>query len=841
MQRRAHPIGVPGQPIDAEVDFRWLLRHQTGGRVDAVNGWHLLRFGFDLPGPADAAALQVTADGRYQLYLNEVRIGRGPGRCNPAFQRFDTYDIRAALRPGRNQIAVLFHVYGVDMAWYEVARAPWQAMFGSGAFWAEGEVVSGKATTLLDTSEAWRWLVCDAWRRDVPRAGWGQDFIEDVDAALLPQGWVATDHDDRDWPFAQRLVRTGDAEDCSKGFVPVSPFPTLVPTPLSHAVERERRATRLLAAHDVLPDPALPIDRAPYDEMLTPLERARADGVEAMLAGDGPALLATASGRDLMLLFDMGDRHNGRPWFEVDARGGELIDLACGETHGAQYRPGAPRLLRETYLDCANMLRYRARPGRQRFEKFEWGAARFVQLVVRDAPEGFRLHGIGTVETAPPLERRGSFRCSNPFLNRLWTMGRRTVELNSCDGWIDGPGREKRQWVGDGLVHLLAALATFGPSAFPGAREFLTQTAEARRSDGLLPMFAPGDHRRDGLVIPDFCLHWICTLDHYVSATEDEEALIELWPAALGILRWFELHLAPSGLLCDIPHWHFIEWADVGRAGESAAINALYAGALRAAARLAARLGASPIERRLRERADMLAAAYHVRLWDDRRGAYRDGPHTARVSQQANAAAILFGVAPEALWPRILARIADPRRVKLTAAAPVVTRAAPFDEEEDVVAANTFFAAFVLDAFAIAGQPALAIDMLRRLYGPMLEVEQETLWESNEPHASLCHAFSASPTFILTRHLLGAWHDPMVAGKIIIAPGLDLAEEAEGVLPAAVGDVKVAWRRDGGTAALSLTLPEAATAAVRAPYGWRLAGPQPDGGGTHELRLERST
>jgi alpha-L-rhamnosidase len=66
-----------------------------------------------------APPTDITVDGRYLLFVNGAQIGRGPVRCSPLAQRFDTYDLAPHLRSGRNVVAVLVHTYGVDT---EVAR-----------------------------------------------------------------------------------------------------------------------------------------------------------------------------------------------------------------------------------------------------------------------------------------------------------------------------------------------------------------------------------------------------------------------------------------------------------------------------------------------------------------------------------------------------------------------------------------------------------------------------------------------------------------------------------------------------------------------------------------------
>jgi hypothetical protein len=87
--------------------------------------------------------------------------------------------------------------------------------------------------------------------------------------------------------------------------------------------------------------------------------------------------------------------------------------------------------------------------------------------------------------------------------------------------------------------------------------------------------------------------------------------------------------------------------------------------------------------------------------------------------------------------------------------------------------------------------------MMRERFGPMLARGATTLWESFEPSASLCHGFSASPTYQLSRRVLGVSAAEPGFLKIEIAPDLSDLEHAEGVVPTSVGDVEVKLSQEG--------------------------------------------
>ena len=54
----------------------------------------------------------------------------------------------------------------------------------------------------------------------------------------------------------------------------------------------------------------------------------------------------------------------------------------------------------------------------------------------------------------------GTFQSSDPRVDQIWAVGRRTVTLCSSDAYIDCPTREQRAWVGDAVVHQMVDFAT---------------------------------------------------------------------------------------------------------------------------------------------------------------------------------------------------------------------------------------------------------------------------------------------------------------------------------------------------------------------------------------------
>jgi len=823
MFRPAPFIWTAKQPID-HLGYWNQFFGGVGRRDDGVNRWFLFRRAFALPAAPDAASLTLTVDGRYQLFVNGRFIGRGPARCDPHHQRTDTYDVAVALRAGDNVIGLLVHVYGVDTSWYQTVRGHWQPVFGDGGVYCDAAVRCADETVTVRSDLDWRCLECDAWERDAPRPMWSIGFVEVHDARRMPQGWSGPGFDDGAWDAVQILSNGGGPPEAPFGGMRVEPFPTLLPREIPFLDESPVAPRRLLAAYGVEPQPQLAVDERLYAEALSAPPPGAIENAEALLAAGGAAtIVRTTAERDVALVLDFGRIHSGHPFIELEARGGEVVEVAVceglpGEWDGAPLT--APRV-RKGQPPAPQIFRYVARPGVQRFERFEWSAVRYAQITVRNAPQGLAIRHVGSTFTRYPAEPRGRFACSDALLTQLWEVGRYTLQLCMHDGWEDCPSREQRQWLGDATVEYLAAQAAFGPSANALNRQFLRHAAESQRPDGLTQMFAPGDHHTDAIVIPDWTLQWILNAERHWWYSGDLDIIEAIFPAVQRALAWFERQTDPHGLVADTPYWHFMDWAALGRRGEAAALNAELAGAYGAAARLADALGYPRAAQRYRALAARIAAALDARHWDARRGVYVDcvdpasGTQDLRVSQHANAAALLWDVAPRHKWSRMVERICDADRLTFTAAPPIVPDGEPLDPEQGVVLANTFFSHFVYRALARAGRFDLALRLMRERYGPMLARGATTLWESFEPTASLCHGFSATPVYQLSTEVLGVSPRTPGATRVRIAPQpLDL-KWARGVFPTASGDVSVAWERGAdGALQVEIDIPDAVEAEI---------------------------
>jgi hypothetical protein len=519
----------------------------------------------------------------------------------------------------------------------------------------------------------------------------------------------------------------------------------------------------------------------------------------------------------------------GRVRLELAGPPGAMVDFACGEhlTSDGRVRVNAGIL---GYDDVPQAHRYILAEGAQIWEQFEPAGFRYLQVTFRWCPRPLRVSAVSVNSTGYPVQACGRFACSDDLLNRIWQAGADTLRLCMHDTYVDCPTREQRQWVGDAYVETLVNYAAFGDARL--AARLLRQTAETQQPNGLtMPAVASDFTANDFFNIPDFCLYWILGIDRYVAYTGDIALAEELLPAIGRAIAWFERHLDADGLLADVPHWIFVDWAEVDKRGQVTALNAQFVAALRAAAGLAHLSGCSPQADRWAALAGRIADAINRLLWDAARGVYVDarrcGQQSRRVSQQTNAMAIACDVAPVERWAGILAYIMDDERLMLTRTGESDPHLTPLDEERQVVMAQPFCCHHLHRSLSKAGEGAALLANIRRRWGAWIAAGEPTFWELWElgEASSTCHAWSATPTFDLSTEVLGV--APLAPGfrRFCVAPRPADLTWAEGICPSPAGDIAVAWRQEADRFELTVTVPASAEAEVvlpanGTPVGW---------------------
>lgn len=148
------------------------------------------RKAFTLTAAPSAAVARITADTRYELYVNGRRASRGPARSHTRWMAYDTVDIAPYLHGGQNVLAVMVQHYGEWTFRSQVGRA---------GLLIEADVQDGANSLQLQSDASWKCLPSDAWDTSVKRMDKQLAFPEVFDARKEPVGWTGAAFDDTGW------------------------------------------------------------------------------------------------------------------------------------------------------------------------------------------------------------------------------------------------------------------------------------------------------------------------------------------------------------------------------------------------------------------------------------------------------------------------------------------------------------------------------------------------------------------------------------------------------------------------------------------------------------------
>lgn len=170
------------------------------------NNFVCFRRSLDVRAPGGQARLRITADSRYEVYLNGEWIGHGPPRSWSSPWTVDEYDLAGLLRPGANTLAVLVQHFGIGTFQY-LHEAP--------GLIAELEWTDGRKNQRLGTDATWKAIPNAAFAWPVPRIACQQAWEEQFDARKAPadvhgRDWRDPDFNDASWPAAAIVRKPGE-------------------------------------------------------------------------------------------------------------------------------------------------------------------------------------------------------------------------------------------------------------------------------------------------------------------------------------------------------------------------------------------------------------------------------------------------------------------------------------------------------------------------------------------------------------------------------------------------------------------------------------------------------
>ena len=330
---------------------------------------------------------------------------------------------------------------------------------------------------------------------------------------------------------------------------------------------------------------------------------------------------------------------------------------------------------------------------------------------------------------------RASFACDDEELNRIFEVAAHTFMLCSGAFFLDGIKRDKWIWGGDAYQSLFV-------------NRYLTGDADIERRT-LIALRGNDPVTTHVNTILDYSMLWLLSVGVHFESFGDRDFSDWITPKMESLMALCMAQRDENGFVIGRKQdWVFVDWADFDRDGPLCAEQMLLAECYRLMASLA------PAEKRgaYESTRATLLEAIEARFWDEEKGAYVDSFTSGKrhVTRHANIFAILFGIADEARQKRLA------ETVLFNDAVPAIT--------------TPYFRFFELEALCRLGYLDEVLREIKAYWGGMLRLGATTFWEQFDPALgldeqygmygdpfgkSLCHAWAASPIYLLARYFVG--------------------------------------------------------------------------------------
>jgi len=382
-----------------------------------------------------------------------------------------------------------------------------------------------------------------------------------------------------------------------------------------------------------------------------------------------------------------------------------------------------------------------------------------------------------------PLANKGSFRCSDPSINRIWDIAAYTFHLNTREFFIDGIKRDRWVWSGDAYQSYLMNYYLFFDSAT------VTRTLWALR--GKDPVTSHIN------TIMDYSFYWFLGIYDYYRYTGDHEFLASCYPRMVTLMNWIQSRANKDGWLEGQPgDWLFIDWADgLSKKGELSFEQLLYLRSLQTMAVCAGIISRNLEAQEYARHAEDLRKKFFADFWDPHRQAFVhsniDGKQSDKITRYTNMFAIFFDCLDSAQ------KQAVKRNVLLN------------DSIQKITTPYMHF--YELEALCAMGEQKHVLKEINDYWGGMLANGATSFWEKYDPNEkgaqhyamygrpfgrSLCHAWGASPLYLLGKYFLGV--RPLTAGYATyeVEPHLGGLQWMKGEVPTPHGNIKVSCSRN---------------------------------------------
>lgn len=387
-------------------------------------------------------------------------------------------------------------------------------------------------------------------------------------------------------------------------------------------------------------------------------------------------------------------------------------------------------------------------------------------------------------EYAPhDLQHSGSFRCSDEELNRIWEVAAYTMDLTTREFFMDGIKRDRWTWSGDAIQsYLMNYYLRFDT-------ECVKRTIRQLR--GKDPVTTHVN------TIMDYTFYWFKSILDYYQYTGDTTFIREIYPRMVTLMDYCIVRTNTNGLMEGLPDdWIFVDWVDfpMHKRGELCFEQILFVEALRAMA-VCSRLCDDDDDGYYQMEAERTLKKVKDLFWSEECHAFLHAIEDGTMNPQITKFPNMFAIICDDVTPTEKKSIME--HVMLNPSVDPIT--------------TPYMHFYELEALCTMGLQEKVLKEMKAYWGGMLREGATSFWEKYNPEEkgiqhlamygrpygkSLCHAWGASPIYIIGKYFLGV--EPTKAGyeSYEIRPVLGGLEWMEGEVPTPFGKITIKMNQE---------------------------------------------
>lgn len=372
-----------------------------------------------------------------------------------------------------------------------------------------------------------------------------------------------------------------------------------------------------------------------------------------------------------------------------------------------------------------------------------------------------------------PLENRSSFHSDSELMNKIWDISVETFTLCSGLFFLDGIKRDRWIWSGDAYQ-----------SYFINQYLFFDEDINTRT---MLALRGQNEIKQHMNTIVDYSILWIIAVENHYMMSGDAEFLKQIYPKMKSMMDYLIAQTDELGFIYGREKdWIFIDWSEMDKDGTLAAEQVLLLKAYNAMIVCGDILAEKTDE--YAQKYDLLEKNLMQYFWDEEKGAFIDSYQSGKrhVTRHANIFAVLYDFVDQTKAEKIL------KNVLLN------------DEITQIT--TPYFKFFEQDALCKLGQTNSVYKIICDYWGGMVEQDAVTFWEEYIPEEkgddvyemygdpfgkSLCHAWGASPIYLLGRYFAGIYPTAPGYAAFSIEPQLECFSTIECTFPIKDGTVTI--------------------------------------------------